>query len=64
MENKFHPMNRVCIMINGPVNVAGHDDKSFNLELLSPVFFWVQNSPKCEKQKWNGNSLLQHPCFI
>jgi hypothetical protein len=40
-------------MINEPVNVevADHDDKSFNLDLPSPVFFWVQNSPKCEKQK-------------
>jgi hypothetical protein len=37
-------------MINEPVNVevADHDDKSFNLRLPSPVFYWVQKSPKCE----------------
>ncbi len=35
-------MNRVCVMINEPVNVevADHDDKSFNFETaLTSVFF-------------------------
>ncbi len=47
-------------MINEPVNVEvadHHDNKSFNLRLPSPVFFWVQNSPKCEKNK-NGMGIV------
>jgi hypothetical protein len=61
MKIEFHSMNRVCGMINEPVNVevADHDDnKSFNFETaLTSVFFWLQNSPKCAKNK-NGMGIV------
>jgi hypothetical protein len=55
MKNEFHSMNRVCGMINEPVNVevADHDDnKSFNFETaLTSVFFGCKTHQNVQKTK-------------